>query len=371
MTLPRLLQTVLLSLGVAGCQGHNPYADPALRHRAPEGFRNNYTDAVPGTALDLLRWKWNAWREGLPPAPAQATPVVSPDRSAIRANATAGPAMQPAVTWIGHATTLVQAGGLNVLTDPMFSERASPVQWAGPKRAQPPGVALADLPAIDVVLISHNHYDHLDVASVKALDARARGATVFLVPLGLKPWFKDIGIENVVELDWWQSRQVGGVRFHLTPVQHWSARGVGDRRQTLWGGWAAFSPDFHWYFSGDTGYSPDFKDTRAHFMAEEANGGSFDLALIAVGAYKPEWFMHGQHVTPAEAVAIHRDLGARRSMGVHWGTFTLTDEPLDQPPADLAAARRAQQVKDDAFFVLAIGETRRFPPRAATPPPAP
>jgi N-acyl-phosphatidylethanolamine-hydrolysing phospholipase D len=275
--------------------------------------------------------------------------------------------MAPSVTWIGHATTLVQASGLNVLTDPMFSERASPVQWMGPKRAQPPGLAMADLPAIDVVLISHNHYDHLDVASVKALDQRAGGATLFLVPLGLAPWFRELGIEKVIELDWWQSHQVGGVRFHLTPVQHWSARGVGDRRQTLWGGWAAFGADFHWYFSGDSGYSQDFKDTRAHFAAQEAEGGGFDLALIAVGAYKPEWFMHGQHVTPAEAVRVHRDLGAKRSMGVHWGTFNLTDEPLDQPPEDLAEARLSQKMREDEFFVLAIGQTRRFETRKSTP----
>ena len=140
---------------------------------------------------------------------------------------------------------LVQASGLNVLTDPVFSERVSPVQFIGPRRAQPPGVALADLPAIDLVVISHNHFDHLDRNTVLALHQIAQGATLFIVPMGLKAWFTDQGITQVVELDWWQQHTVKGVEFHLTPVQHWSARGLGDRFETLWGGWAVFGPDFH------------------------------------------------------------------------------------------------------------------------------
>ena len=264
---------------------------------------------------------------------------------------------------------LVQAGGLNVLTDPVFSERASPVQFLGPKRAQAPGLALKDLPPIDVVLISHNHYDHLDKQSVRDLAARppveGRAATLFLVPLGLKSWFLDLGIMNVVEMDWWDQQVVRGVSFHFTPVQHWSARGLGDRSQTLWGGYAVFAPDFHWYFSGDTGYSKDFVDTRERFR--ERHPGGFDLALIAVGAYEPRWFMKDQHVNPAESVQVHKDLGARRSVGVHWGTFSLTDESLDQPPKDLALARQAQGLSEENFFLMKIGETRRLPARPAVP----
>ncbi len=348
----------------------NPYYDPAQPHHTRSGFKNNYIDAVDKRLADLLQWRWQAWRQDLPPPPQQPTPVVAPDLAAIQTNAVAGSAMQPAITWIGHATMLVQASGLNVLTDPVFSERASPVQFIGPKRAQPPGVALADLPAIDVVVISHNHFDHLDKDAVRTLNARSQGKTLFLVPLGIRPWLADLGIENAVELDWWQRHQVGGVEFHFTPVQHWSARGLGDRSQTLWGGWAVFGPGFHWYFSGDTGYSRDFVDTQQRFA--ERNRAStpgapdgFDLALIAVGAYEPRWFMKEQHVNPAEAVQIHRDLRAQRSVGVHWGTFNLTDEALDQPPKDLAVARQAQGVADDAFFLLKIGETRRLPPRPA------
>ena len=340
----------------------NPYYDSGKPHHTPDGFKNNYVAAVDKPLADLLRWRWKAWRENLPPPPQQATPTTTPELAPLHAYAKAPAGQPPAITWIGHATMLVQAGGLSMLTDPVFSERASPVQFVGPLRAQPPGVALQDLPPIDVVLISHNHYDHLDRDSVKALNVRAQGQTLFLVPLGLKPWFAALGIENVVELDWWQSHSLKGMEFHFTPVQHWSARGMGDRSQTLWGGWAVFGPDLHWYFSGDTGYSKDFSDTRERFAARQPGG--FDLALIAVGAYEPRWFMKEQHVNPAEAVQIHKDLGTRQSVGVHWGTFNLTDEPLDQPPRDLAVARQAQGVPEQDFFLLKIGETRRLPPRA-------
>ncbi|MBX3585853.1 MAG: MBL fold metallo-hydrolase [Ramlibacter sp.] len=355
-----LALAVALLLGA--CAPMNPYYNPSRPHHTPSGFRNNYSTAVDKPLADLLRWRWEAMRQGLPRPPQVPTATVAPDLPFLKSNAATGHAMRPAITWIGHATMLVQASGLNVLTDPVFSERASPVQFAGPKRAQPPGVAMADLPAIDVVVISHNHYDHLDRDSVLALNRRAGGGTLFLVPLGLKPWMAALGVTHVVELDWWQHHTHQGVDFHFTPVQHWSARSFNDRLQTLWGGWSVFGPDFHWYFSGDTGYSQDFNDTRRHFEPRQPDG--FDLALLAVGAYEPRWFMKEQHINPAEAVQIHKDLGARRSVGVHWGTFNLTDEPLDQPPRDLAVARRDQGVPDDDFFLLKIGETRQLPPRA-------
>jgi N-acyl-phosphatidylethanolamine-hydrolysing phospholipase D len=216
-----------------------------------------------------------------------------------------------------------------------------------------------------MVLISHNHYDHLDKHSVLALFNRAQGATLFIVPLGVKALFDDLGIRNVKELDWWDSVTVKGVEFHFTPVQHWSARGLGDRSQTLWGGWAVFGDQTHWYFSGDTGYSQDFIDTQKRFSDRQtpAKGGGFDLALIAVGAYEPRWFMKEQHVNPAEAVQIHQDLKAKRSVGVHWGTFALTDESMDQPPKDLAVALRERGLAPDVFTVMAIGETRVLPAR--------
>jgi len=339
--------------------------------RTDERFQNNYIAFEPKNLLTLLKWRADAARNGLPRPPATPTPRVEVDLKFLHSNATAGAAMQPAATWIGHATVLAQFGGLNWLTDPVFSERASPVAFLGPKRAQPPALPVSELPHIDVVLISHNHYDHLDDASVRALAAQPGGPPLFVVPLGLKAWLADAGITTAVELDWWQSHRVGTTEVVLTPVQHWSGRGLNDRMQTLWGGFAVFAPDFQLFFAGDTGYSKDFADIRDRFAARQGDSG-FDLALIPVGAYEPRWFMKDSHVNPDEAVRIHTDLRAQRSLGIHWGTFELTDESLDEPPRALAAARRAHGVADDAFFVLAVGETRRLPRRAgASAPPRP
>jgi N-acyl-phosphatidylethanolamine-hydrolysing phospholipase D len=344
-------------------------------------FNNNYSQTVAKPWREVLRWQWEAFSQGLPKPARHPTPVQAPDLSLIQSNGLLGAdKMRPAVTWIGHATMLVQANGLNVLTDPMFSERAAPVQFVGPKRTQPPGVAISDLPSIDVVLISHNHFDHLDTGSIQALEQRAPGKTLFLVPLGLKAWMSEIGVRQVKELDWWQHVLVGrdsngsaqvlsgagqalpnAVEFNLTPVQHWSARGLGDKMETLWGGWAVFGPGFHWYFAGDSGYSKDFSDTRERFAGR--NPGGFDLCLLPLGAYEPRWFLREQHMNPAEAVQAHKDLGSQRSVGLHWGTFNLTDESLDRPPADLAEARVLQHLGEDALFVLSIGETRVLPRR--------
>lgn len=357
----------------------------ATTHHTSSGFRNTHVDGVSRGLGDVLRWRWSAWRNKLPPEPVQATPVQSPDLPLLRGYSEAwaqrgkdgaptallSPAIPaPTVTWVGHSTALIQAGGLQVLTDPVFSERASPVSWAGPKRAQPPGLRIDDLPPIDVVVISHNHYDHLDQDSVVRLYERGQRLghpTTFLVPLGLQSLLSGWGITGVQELDWWQSARVGETDFVLTPVQHWSARGIFDRNRTLWGGWAAFGPDLHWYFAGDTGYSPDFSETRQHFAGRQTpeQGGGFDLALIPVGAYEPRWFMRQQHVDPTEAVQIHQDVGAKRSMGVHWGTFELTDEPLDQPVSDLRAAQAAAGLAQESFFLLAAGQTRTLAARAA------
>jgi len=340
---------------------------PASHHR-PGGFQNNYLEFERPSFAKVMKWKFAALRQGLPRPAAVPTPRVAPDLDFIGTNAGAGASMQPAITWVGHATMLAQLGGLNLITDPVFSERVSPVGFAGPKRANAPGLALAELPHIDVVLISHNHYDHLDDASVRALNKQAGGPPLFVVPLGIKAWMAKREITNVVELDWWQSHRVatagGPIEVVLTPVQHWSGRGLNDELETLWGGFAVFAPDQHLFFSGDTAYSKDFIDIREHFKARQAEGGGFDIALIAVGAYEPRWFMRSQHVNPAEAVQIHRDLNAKRSVGIHWGTFELTDESLDEPPKQLAEARRAAGLPDDAFSVMALGETRRLPRRA-------
>lgn len=361
-----ILAAVAALLTRTGCASANAQQNPAKPHHTPEGFKNNYAASVNKSAADFFRWQYERLTNDVPKAPQTPTPTVMPGVAFIQSNAKAN-GMQPAITWVGHATMLVQANGLNVLTDPIFSERASPIQSFGPKRAQPPGLSIDQLPPIDVVLISHNHYDHLDRNTVLALSSREESATLFLVPLGVKALFDDLGITNVKELDWWDSTTIKGVEFNFTPVRHWSARGLNDRSQTLWGGWAVFGPATHWYFSGDTGYSQDFSDTQKRFADRQtpAKGGGFDLVLIPVGAYEPRWFMKEQHVNPAEAVLIHLDLKAKRSVGLHWGTFSLTDEPLDQPPKDLAIALRERGLASDVFSVMAIGETRILPPRTA------
>ncbi len=331
------------------------------QHHTPRGFRNNYVASVTQSFGALLRWQFQRWRAGLPPAPLEPTPCERAEVDFIHRNAQPDE-MIPAITWIGHATALVQASGLGVLTDPIFSRRASPLRFAGPARAYPPGLRLDQLPRIDVVLISHNHYDHLDRDSVLALSRQSGGSPLFLVPLGLRSWLSDLGIENIIELDWWQHHGYRGVEFHCTPAQHWSGRGVHDRNRTLWCAWSILGADLHWFFSGDTGYSPDFVDTRRHFADRQGapQGGGFDVALIAVGACLPRWFMSLQHVDLAEAVQVHVDLGAKRSIGVHWGTFSLADEPLDQPIHELDAARRAKGVGEDEFCIMPIGATRRI-----------
>ena len=345
--------TLAAVLACTACTMNNPYYDPQKPHHTEKGFRNNYL--VGDIGGSFLKWQVERTVAGLPNPPANgyAFPVDKPDLAWLAANRSI-----PSATWIGHASMLVQVGGMNVLTDPIFSERASPVGFAGPQRRVQPGLHLAELPHVDVVVISHNHYDHLDRDSVVGLNNQPGGPPLFLVPLGLKSWMAEQGIGTVRELDWWQQTQAGGLDITFVPVQHWSARGVTDRFKTLWGGWvlktnAAAPRPFSVFFAGDTGYSKDFADIHQRF-------DHFDLALLPIGAYAPRWFMQKQHVDPAEAVKIHRDLKARQSLAIHWGTFELTDEPLDAPPLALAAELQKADIPPADFAVLRHGELRRF-----------
>jgi len=317
-------------------------------HFSDGRFHNNYGhDAHGGFWL----WKWEQLRDGVPKPPPGGwkIPHMKADAAALRANTT-----EPTVTWIGHATFLLQLAGKNILTDPQFSARASPVSFAGPKRLVPLPIEIDELPRIDVVLISHNHYDHLDVDTVKRLAARADGGPLFLVPLGLKEWFAGLGIDRVAEYDWWETRVEGPLTFTLVPVQHWSKRTPWDTNKTLWGGWAIEGGGLKVLHTGDLGYSKDAKD-----IGERA--GPFDLALIPIGAYAPRWFMKTMHVDPVEALAVRADVRASRAIGMHWGTFeNLTDEPMDEPPRELAAKRAAAGLGVDAFDVMKVGETRKI-----------
>ena len=328
----------------------NPYYDRTKPHHTPDGFRDPQATLHKVSLATVLKWRWRAWRQGLPPAAKVPTPVVAP--ALDRLNAAAG----SSATWIGHSSMLVRSGGLNVLTDPVFSHRASPLPYLGPRRAVPPGIAFDDLPPVDVVLISHGHYDHLDRRSIERLAARAPD-TLFVAPLGFRPLLNAWGARNVVELDWWQGHVHGGVEFVLTPARHWTARSLGDRNRMLWGAYAVFARDLVWYFSGDSGYGEHFVNTGQRFAHRARNGALFDLALLAIGAYEPRWFMQHHHMNPEDAVRAHRELMARQSIGIHWGTFPLTDEALDEPPRRLIEARRAAGLGDGAFLTLSVGET--------------
>ena len=339
-----IISCIACVLSLAACHS-NPNYNPVKSHHTETGFRNNYPHQEKQS---FWRWQWERWKNGVAPDPegGYGFVLVKPDVAFLRSNRN-----EPTLTWIGHATLLLQVGGVNVLTDPHFTERASPVSFAGPKRYVPPALSIADLPHIDVVVISHNHYDHLDTGTVKQLNRQAGGPPRFFVPLGEKAWFGSEGIDNVAELDWWDRVRYRGLDIHLVPVQHWSARTPWDRNETLWGGWMIEHPDLRFFFSGDTGYSKDFADIRSRF-------GPIDLAAIPVGCYEPRWFMNANHVDPEEAVQIHRDLAARRSVGIHWGTFRLTDERLDEPPRKLKEALARAGISTDEFFLMKHGETR-------------
>ena len=253
------------------------------------------------------------------------------------------------VTWVGHSTLLIQLGGVNVLTDPQWSDRASPVSFGGPRRVMPPGVPFEQLPPIDLVLISHDHYDHLDVATVKRLADTHQ--PLFLVPLGLKAWFVELGMTQVEELDWWDNRTVKGLSLTFVPAQHFSGRTLRDRNRRLWGGWSVAGQDKRFFFVGDTGYYDVFKEISRRL-------GPFDLAAIPIGAYRPPSIMRMTHTTPEEALQLFADVQSHRFVAIHWGTFDLTEEPLEEPPARLAAEVQRLGLDPNRIWTFKHGETR-------------
>jgi N-acyl-phosphatidylethanolamine-hydrolysing phospholipase D len=274
---------------------------------------------------------------------------IANDGAFLRANA--GHSV-PTVTWVGHATLLVQMGHRSILTDPTWSNTASPVSFAGPRRFVPPGIEIEALPPIDFVLISHNHYDHLDTGSLGAIAARHPAAR-FYVPLGNGKILRDEGIENVEELDWGEFRLEGEVKIQCLPSQHWSRRGARDQGRTLWASWAVIGPERRFYFGGDTGYFAGFERIGAAL-------GPFHLAALPIGAYLPAAMMAPWHLTPEEAVRAGRDLRAQRLLAMHFGTFDLSDEPLDEPPRRFRAAGASAGYSEDEAWIFRIGETRRF-----------
>jgi N-acyl-phosphatidylethanolamine-hydrolysing phospholipase D len=342
-----LLLLLLARLGASDAAAEPPGFPTAPRDAA--GRFENLTGPIEraGVGVTLpfgLRRIWASLRgrDGVPE-------VVANDGAFLRDNAQHS---VPTVTWIGHATLLVQMSGLTFLTDPTWSKTASPVSWLGPRRYVAPGLAFEALPPVDFVLISHNHFDHLDLRTLERLDRRGHG-TRFLVPLGNGALLRSRGIERVDELDWGETRTLSGVEIHCLPAQHWSRRGLRDERRALWASWAVKAPDRRFYFGGDTGYFTGFADIGAEL-------GPFDLAAVPIGAYEPQAMMRPFHLDPEQAIEAARELRAQRALGVHFGTFDLSDEPLAEPPRRFHAAAREAGYSESEAWILRIGETRVF-----------
>jgi len=341
IVLSALLAVAAVLLLPACSRSYTLKGDSRPAHHTDEGFRNRYIGKKDTSFFGFQKMRHfgeDKWAE----YDGKGHLVESVATNIEQLN---DPADLPRFTWIGHATVLVQYRGINILTDPIFGQRASPVPFAGPKRVTQPALTIEQLPEIHFVLISHNHYDHLDQYTVEKIG----NAATWLVPLGYKSWFKDLGVTNVKELDWWDEIKVAGARVTATPSQHWTARGLYDRYQQLWAAWSVQIDDFNFWFAGDTGYNDkQFKEIGDRL-------GPFDLAIIPVGGYEPRWFMKDMHVNPEEAVQIHRDVRSKHSLGIHWGTFPLTAEPIDAPLKALKQV--ADLLVGTIFSTVPLGKT--------------
>ncbi|QUH01722.1 MBL fold metallo-hydrolase [Saccharopolyspora erythraea] len=314
----------------------------------PPSFADRLAAPLP-RFRDVMRLMWSG-RSRAPLGDADSIPVLRTGLRPVRPTDTA-------LTWIGHATYLVRTGGVSVLTDPVWSTRIPGV----PRRLTPPGVAFGELHAglepvrpagrVDAVVISHNHYDHLDAPTI----AKLPRSTPMLVPAGLGDWFRRRRFTEVVELDWWETAEVAGLTFDFVPARHWSRRGLRDTCRSLWGGWVITGPDGRrLYHAGDSGYGPHFAEIGARLPG-------IDVAMVPIGAYAPRWFMRPVHMDPEEAVRAVADLGAARAAGMHWGTFALTREPVLEPLTRFRDAWREAGRDPAELWDLAIGETRVLP----------
>jgi N-acyl-phosphatidylethanolamine-hydrolysing phospholipase D len=326
-----------------GIGGAGPGAPP---HHRPGGFVNLNPIYQPHGAWTRIRFLASRHWASLTDPPSVDLPRVANDGRALREVR-----REATITWIGHSTFLVQLDGVNILTDPHWSARASPVSFAGPRRLTEPGLRFESLPPVHVVVISHDHYDHLDAPTVARLAATHR--PLFLVPLGFRSWFAGLGVTPVEELDWWEGRVHHGLTFTCLPVQHWCGRSLWDTNRRLWSGWAVAGASRRLFFAGDTGYWDGHREIGARL-------GPFDLALVPIGAYLPQRIMRINHTTPEEAIRVCHDVGAGRLVAMHWGTFNLAEEPIDEPPRRLGRAARALGIDDDRVWVLPFGETRRW-----------
>jgi L-ascorbate metabolism protein UlaG (beta-lactamase superfamily) len=312
---------------------HGAGAPPFPKHFDGKRFFNPDAPQVR-SFLDALRWKLTSRREPSPRFVGDVEPSKPP--SCVEGD-------ELRVTLINHSTLLLQQSGIHILTDPIWSERASPLSWIGPRRRRKPGVRWEDLPRIDTVLLSHNHYDHLDLPTLRRL--AARGECQFIIPSGVARLLRSQSIGPVDELDWGESLALGRATIHSVPALHFSARGIFDRNRTLWCGYVIEAKDHIIYFAGDTGFGDHFARIRERF-------GAPDLALLPIGAYQPRWFMSPVHMAPDEAIRANEILAAKTSIAIHHGTFQLTDESIDTPKKRLRECG-----PDDSFVVLSNGES--------------
>ena len=328
-------------------------------HRPGGGFRNPWPLEGQHGFGGVVRWVAERTRRRLlgqlprepePSSFARSVPSILRPR---------GAADQLRATWVGHSTFLLPVGGVNVLTDPMWGERASPVSFAGPRRWTAPGIALEALPPIDLVLQSHDHYDHLDRRTVEWLAAHHPRAE-WCAPRGVGSRLRRFGVSAVREHDWWDRSVVAGLELMCTPARHFSGRGIHDRDATLWCGWCLRSPAHRLFVAGDTGMHPEFRS-----IADRA--GPFDLVLMPIGAYEPRWFMQAVQICPSEAADVYLslhsstpDAPAAVLAAMHWGTFKLTDEAMDEPPRRMALEWEARRLPPEQLWLPAHGETREL-----------
>ena len=303
-------------------------------------FNNNFIDHN-GSFKDV--WKWRKEAKKLDPI---SFPLIKNDPQFLKENKT-----KKTLTWIGHASFLLQIDGVNILTDPHLTKRASPVSFAGPKRTTPPGLNFEDIPIIDIIIISHNHYDHLDRETIyQIIRKQKNNQPTIYVPLKLKNLLRSFGATNVKELGWWDSTKFKNLKIHSVPTQHWSNRSF-NTNKTLWCGWVIEGSNFKTFFCGDTGYSKDFINIKEKF-------NYMDLSLIPIGAYAPRWFMKDHHCNVEEAIQIHKDIKSKYSIAMHWGTFQLTDEPMEEPPKLLKSLSSKKNLSNNEFITMEHGETK-------------
>lgn len=341
----RVKLLALASLGtlavIAGCVGAPGYKGPRSSHFDGSEFHNVPRAPQPG-AREMARWLFSGgavdWSDAAP-----VVPFLPPSRvdEGIR------------ITFVNHATVLVQMDGVAILTDPVWSERVSPVSFIGASRYADPGVRFDDLPKIDAVLVSHSHYDHCDVPTLDALEDQF-GMPIF-AGLGSREMLAEHDVDTGIDLDWWQSAPLGasGITVTMTPARHGSQRGIGDPNVVLWGGFTVSGPSGSVFFAGDTAFAPHFDEIRRRL-------GAPTVALLPIGAYQPRFFMKNIHLDPADAVRAHQVLGAERSVGIHWGTFDLSDEGRLQPAEDLTRALRNAGVPETRFVAAMNGESFLF-----------